>query len=368
MPIAVPAHASAPWMVRFPSGRRYFKTEEEARNAIDQHLAGEEVVNKRDLDDIRAIKRMLAGTGANPVEAVRYYLDHAGRSSERLISDLLDEWLAAQSPDWRPKYRESVDVMVKVAKAAFDGLELRELNIERVRKFVAAAGGARNPQWDAFVRFRSFLGWCKANQLIGDLPLPPVPRPKKGKIHFTAIDDVSRLLRLCMEKHPSAVVPLAVQLFTGIRTAELMRLKWQFVNIAAREIKITEEVAKNESSARTVDWWPDNLVSWLMLAKRNGPVATAGYLRTKIRLQAEARAAGIDVKQNDMRHNYATYGVAFFQAADRIALQIGHVKAATLFKHYRGFVPQADAKTYFAITPDSVRDRTDDWWEKLIAA
>ena len=37
-------------MVRFPSGRRYFKTEEEARNAIDQHLAGEEVVNKRDLD------------------------------------------------------------------------------------------------------------------------------------------------------------------------------------------------------------------------------------------------------------------------------------------------------------------------------
>jgi integrase len=346
-------------MVRFPEGRRYFADEETARNAIDQFLAGDDPVSKRDMDDLRIARRMLAG--ADLLEAVRYYIDHAGTASDRMISELIDEWVKEETAEWRPKYIETIRTMVTLVKREFDGKALSSLNRDAVRRMVHSSSSAHQ-RWDTFVRFRSFLNWCKRNRLLRELDLPAIKKPAgDGDIHFTKLVDVQRLLRLAMETHESAIVPVAIQLFTGIRTAEVMRLDWSSVNISEQMIRVAASVAKT-SAVRVVDWWPENLLPWLMLAKRSGRVAPSGYLKTKVRLQDEARRMGIDVQQNDMRHNYATYGVAFFQSAGRIALQMGHRKADTLFTHYRGFASKAEAETYFALTPEGVTTATETWW------
>lgn len=364
LPIPVPAHTGAPWMVRFPTGRRYFADQVTAQNAIDQYLAGDDPVSTRDLDDLRLARRML--NGASLIEAIRYYVEHAGTASERLVTELIDEWVDEETSDWRPKYLETIKTMVKLAKAELADVKLCDLNREAVRRMVFDSSSS-NVRWDTFVRFRSFLGWCKRNAFIKELPLPTVKKPKpSGRIHFTKPDDVARLLRFAIEKHPSAVVPMAFQLFTGIRTAELMRLDWNAVHIDQQLIYLTSDVTKT-NTIRVIDWWPENLTNWMMLAKRKGKVAPAGYLKTKVRINAEARALGIDVRQNDLRHNYATYGVAFFQSAGRIALQMGHRKADTLFTHYRSFVTKPEAEVYFASTPETVRSTTATWWEKLAA-
>ena len=41
-------------------------------------------------------------------------------------------------------------------------------------------------------------------------------------------------------------------------------------------------------------------------------------------LKPELARLGVDIRKNDFRHTYATYGVAYHQNADLISLQMGH--------------------------------------------
>jgi integrase len=143
--------------------------------------------------------------------------------------------------------------------------------------------------------------------------------------------------------------------FAGLRAAEIERLEWEDVNLNRRWIKVRAKNAKSPSR-RLVDIQP-NLLKWLRSYQgRTGKVAPEN-LRVKL-LEDRKRAteAGSLTRKwpsNALRHSFASYYLAQFDNAAKLALQLGHVGQDLIFRHYREVVTRADAKRYWKIVPET---------------
>ena len=68
------------------------------------------------------------------------------------------------------------------------------------------------------------------------------------------------------------------------------------------------------------------------------------------------RAADVGVltgkwPSNALRHSFASYYLARFDDAPKLALQLGHVGQDIIFRHYREVVTRQDAARYWKINP-----------------
>ncbi len=143
---------------------------------------------------------------------------------------------------------------------------------------------------------------------------------------------------------------LAIGAFAGLRSAEIERLKWQDVDLKSRHIIVGADVAKTAS--RRVVPVADNLAAWLAsYSEHKGKVwsgSSIGFYKAQV---ATAKAAGVDWKQNALRHSFASYRLAQTQNAAQVALECGN-SPKIIFAHYRELVKPADALKWFAVTPD----------------
>jgi integrase len=56
---------------------------------------------------------------------------------------------------------------------------------------------------------------------------------------------------------------------------------------------------------------------------------------------------------NGCRHSFASYWLAHFKDASRLALLMGHAKSDLLFRHYRALVKPAEAAKWWSIYPNT---------------
>jgi integrase len=140
----------------------------------------------------------------------------------------------------------------------------------------------------------------------------------------------------------------AVGAFTGLRSAELIRLEWDDVNFARGHIQVAKHKAKT-ATRRLVPIQP-NLAMWLApyRSKTKGRVFPSEHAAD--RAIAHAKAAGVEWPNNVLRHSYATYRLAQCQDAARVALEMGN-SPQMLFRNYRELADEKDAADWFNIVP-----------------
>jgi integrase len=144
---------------------------------------------------------------------------------------------------------------------------------------------------------------------------------------------------------------VAIGLFAGLRSAELLRLDWSAVKFTERSIIIGANVAKKRS--RRVVEINDTLAGWLPgCAKTKGPVVELPDQRTLYKRLAElATAAGLQKwADNGLRHSCASYSLALTGDAVRVAYQLGN-SADMIHRHYKALVTKADAERFWALRP-----------------
>ena len=140
---------------------------------------------------------------------------------------------------------------------------------------------------------------------------------------------------------------LALAGFSGIRSAELMRLDWKDFNFAREHITVGAEQSKT-ATRRLVPILP-NLAEYLQPYHR----ATGHLFKFKDdkRAIAWARKNGINPWPiNCLRHSFASYRLAASADAARVALELGN-SPAKLFSNYRELADEHDAAAWFAINP-----------------
>jgi len=139
----------------------------------------------------------------------------------------------------------------------------------------------------------------------------------------------------------------AIGAFTGLRSAELIRLEWEDVNFARGHIQVGK--AKAKTATRRLVPIQSNLEMWLVPYRANSGLIFVSE-HAADRAIAQAKAAGIEWPNNVLRHSYATYRLAQCHDAARVALEMGN-SPQMLFRNYRELADEQDAATWFSITP-----------------
>jgi integrase len=169
-------------------------------------------------------------------------------------------------------------------------------------------------------------------------------RDHDGEISILTPAQLTRLLR---KSKPDYQLYFALAAFTGIRSAELLRLEWSEINFEKAHIEVKTRKAKT-ATRRLVPIQP-NVAKWLAPYRdRKGKLFQSR--RTVDSAIKFAKRLGIPWKANCLRHSYATYRLSMVPDAGRIALEIGN-SPAKLFTNYRELDRENHAPEWFAIEP-----------------
>jgi integrase len=166
-------------------------------------------------------------------------------------------------------------------------------------------------------------------------------------VEFWTVGQVEALLRAAS---PEVLPALVIGCFSGVRTAELARLRWRDVDLGQRHVEIRAGAAKTAS--RRLAPIPDNAAEWL-LGLRGAPDALifTGHSTRLPKLVSEAaKAAGVPRIANGARHSFVTYRAAHTGDVPRTAMEAGN-SPAVVHAHYRGLATREEAERYFGIRP-----------------
>jgi integrase len=156
----------------------------------------------------------------------------------------------------------------------------------------------------------------------------------------------------------SILAGVAIAFFAGLRASEVLALDWSEVYLEQGEIGVRLTIAK--SSKRRLVKISDNLRKWIEpYAKRSGAVVTSNHDWRKWRTKARELAGIQSWSNNQARHSYASYHLAYHEDAGATALSLGHHNQSLLFNTYRALVSSRDADAYWSITPEQIDNVTD---------
>ena len=171
-------------------------------------------------------------------------------------------------------------------------------------------------------------------------------RDRGGEIGILTPKQLANLLRVLDEE---AKLYFAIGAFTGLRSAELIRLEWEDVNFARGHIQVGKTKAKTAS--RRLVPIQANLMQWVSLHRgKTGRVFASEHAAD--RSIAQAKNVIGDWPTNALRHSYATYRLAQCHDAARVALEMGN-SAAILFRNYRELADEQDAFAWFSMVPEA---------------
>ena len=295
--------------------------------------------------------QLLAPFDANILEVVKEYVSRqtAVKKSLEVTAAVQSYIEAAISDGRRPRYVEELRSRLGRFAQNFAGQTLAEINtlsLENWLRGLGVGGVTRNTFRKRLVSLYSYAvhrNWSPSNP-AEKLTLA---REHPGPVGILSSEELSRLLGNASEQ----TLPFwAIGAFAGIRSAELLRLKWENVHFDSGLIEIKANTSKT-AQRRFVKILPA-LAAWLApYHNHHGSIVPNNGLKKL--LLADRKRSGIDRwPANALRHSFGSYHLAHFRSAAETALEMGHTNAAITFRHYRELVTPRAAAEWWSIMPE----------------
>ena len=186
------------------------------------------------------------------------------------------------------------------------------------------------------------------------------PRLKSKPIQIFTPQELGELMAVATGQPKLAI---ALGAFTGIRSAELLRLRWENFNWEEQVIDLGCDQTKTASRRLVPILEP--LRAWIApFVKREGSVlgyslpvclaeafATTAKKADKARKADDPDAPDFRWKANGLRHSYASYRLAMVEDVAKVSLEMGN-SPQKIFSNYRKVVTKSQATAWFGIMPD----------------
>jgi integrase len=277
---------------------------------------------------------------------------HAGRRRDVLdkrVREIVGELLAAKKRDGLSvRYIETLRSHLNRFAAAFE-TNIGSLAAKLIEEWLVSqkiGPRARNNIRMSIVTLFNFArsrGYLPKGQPTEASEIAKA-KDRGGEIGILSPKQLADLLTASDEE---AKLYFAIGAFTGLRSAELIRLEWEDVNFARGHIQVGKGKAKT-ATRRLVPIQP-NLMQWLSEYRGRAELVFASE-HAAYRSIAQAKEIIGDWPTNALRHSYATYRIAQCHDAARVALEMGN-SAQMLFRNYRELADEQDAKAWFSIVP-----------------
>jgi len=304
------------------------------------------------VEAVRAVEK-LAPHKASITEAVDFYVDHVLKYRTAPTVAEIVKRLVTEAEGNKRRDRTVRDLRLRLEQFAktFGDRQLASITREELAAWLNDPTLGARSRINYAVKASQLYNFAIRNQWAEYNIAASIPRPtaEDAEPEIFTPEQAARLLEHAAEYD---LLPyIAIGLFAGLRSAELLRLDWSAVKLAERSIIVGAAVAKKRS--RRVVEINDTLAAWLpACAKSKGAVVPLDSNRTLYaRLKKLATAAGLKAwPDNGLRHSCASYSLALTGDAVRVAYQLGN-SADMIHRHYKALVTKADADRFFALRP-----------------
>lgn len=299
-------------------------------------------------------------------QAAKEYADRrASIRASRTVPELVDEFIAAKEKAGKSaRYLGDMRSRLGAFKRVFQ-LPVQEVTAPMLQLHLDGLPVSNRSKLNLWRLILSAFHFAvKRKYAPRDLleELEGVERPQ-AELPVTEVFTPDELREMLESARPSLVPWLAIGAFTGLRTAEIMRLDWRDVNLGRRLVEVKAINAK--TAARRVVPLGDAAVAWLKpRAQPEGRVAhfaeenkfCKGVINDVNRARRAAGNRGkFKWKRNGLRHAYCSYRLAILKDVGRVALEAGN-SANMIFKHYRELVHEEEAARWFGAFPPKLAD------------
>ncbi len=349
------------WQVSLPSlegrrNRKTFRDHQEAETAAEQARVLAKNFGAKAFaipDHLRtealAAAPLLKPFGATILEAAKFYAEHLRRvNRSEPVALVVKEILTSKERDnLRPRYLSDLRVRLARFAAAFGERKIASLTTGEIDGWLRGLQVrplTRNTfrlRLSALFEYAVQRGWCQKN-LVREVRKI---RATGSTIGVLTPEELAKLLEAASEQTLSYWL---LGGFAGLRSAEIERLEWKDVHFDSALIEVPALKAKT-ASRRFVRIQP-NLAAWLApYSNRSGMVCPPNLRKL---LGIDRTNAGLKTwPPNGLRNSFASYHLAHFQDAAKLALELGHTSQDLIFRHYRELVKPAQAAKYWKIRP-----------------
>jgi len=361
--------------------RQTFRDHEEAKTAADQArvqaknfgTAAFSISDRLRTEALQA-EQLLKPFGVSIGEAAKFYTEHLRKvqNSEK-VSIVVEQLLAAKEHDnLRPRYLKDLRVRLNRFSESFGERPIAEISAGEIngwlRGFKPFNRNTFRLRISILFSYAIERGWCTGN------PVADVKKVKAGaSIGILSPEQFAKVLEAASEE----TLPYwLLGGFAGLRRAEIERLEWKDIHFEVAKYRaFAAALASGDKGAiaRTEREWrasalievpalkaktasrrfvqiQDNLAVWLEpYIGRAGDVCPRNLRKL---LEADRTAAGLrSWSSNALRHGFASYHLAHFKDAAKLALELGHTDQELIFRHYRELVKPDAAAKYWNIRP-----------------
>jgi len=169
------------------------------------------------------------------------------------------------------------------------------------------------------------------------------------------IEEIEKVLHNAPDR---LVVPMAIKAFSGVRTEEMLNLRWEHLNLDSKYITLPAEVTKTKQ--RRLVPMSANLIAWITPHKKETGRICERWKRAQALIQAferHGKRQGIDVGANKFRNSYISYRVAVTHDVAKVALESGN-SPRIIQREYLELATEEDGKRWFSVMPQPPKAKT----------
>lgn len=319
-----------------------------------------------------AAASLLEPLGIGLLEAVRRFVDteNRARASETVkcatdAFQLAKEGLShSQATAYRLRCEKLVDEFGDRMISTLDGEELQD-HLEKTTSGPAAFN-------QNYRLIRAIWKWCAKppRKWCDEEPIRHLETKDagSGEIGVLLYDQAVALMREAEKSYPEAVPAMAIELFTGIRAAELCRLESK--HITAEGINIPASHDRKNKRRRFIQM-PEPLKAWLEAypivdnvippdwsRKRRAIRRLAGFRVWSDLVEPSSPPASLpEWPANALRHTAATVSVALGKPIELLVFEHGHTGGLEMLRRqYVGAMPKKEALAIWNIMPNGVKE------------
>lgn len=291
--------------------------------------------------------------GASLAEAVRFYLLHAKpaggtKSLTEAIEIVLHSKKNAQHSQTHVKH---LGWSLKKFAADFPKACVHEIQQHHIEKWLSGKSYSYQTRLNylrdlaLLFNFAMTQGWTAKN------PAASIEKSRRVDSEITTLtpQEISGLLQHC----PKQIVPgVAIKVFSGLRTSELLSLDW--AQVTDSEIIVKGRNAKTRQ--RRVIAISENLQAWLRpFRQAEGRVAPFNRRNWHLLFSQAGSEAGVELPINVLRHTFGSYHYALHRNENLTAAEMGN-SPAVIFRHYRAVVKPEAAAMFWNILPEAAEN------------
>lgn len=281
--------------------------------------------------------------------AVDFYLrSQGGTQKGKPLADVVKEYIArAVDASRSSRHVETLRHHLNLLATAFPG-NINAVTVQKLEVYLRAHSWHSRTRNNHLVSIVSLFRYARERGYLPDAKTE-AEKATRGQLRredpvvFT-VEETEKLINGARVE----IVPyLALAAFAGIRSAEIVRLKWEDINFETRHIAMSSRITKT-GRRRMINMMP-NLIDWLEPFRgQKGPVVPLSEVHRHLRkLQLDT---GVVWKKNALRHGHVTYLMALTGNSAQVSQETGH-SVDEMETSYKGLVTKAEAERYYAIRP-----------------